>query len=149
MARYMLSGLQNTSLPTTVKYVVNGYCLPHLVRLSNGVTYAAAIQQHPFLFSNRYGNDAVVIFDCISQVLMKVHRRRVSSIFKASPEICFDELTSPNEVNKDLFILMLMVHLLSDDHETYQSDGDADVDIVKTALHLDLSPADTCRCRCW
>lgn len=129
----------------STEYFFDGGFLLHLVIWTQNTTFGKIYIQIRRYISHHYWQDCCVIFDGYSsdELSTKVleQERRAGSVF--CPDILFDDTWVPsvsqskfltNSKNKANFIKSLSLTLTSCGHRIVQPKGDADTDIVFTAL---------------
>lgn len=146
--RNVIEDVQTNDVPHNVTFVLDGGALLHRVHWRKGIRFSEVLHQYKNFILRRYGNYPLVVFDGYQDVLSTKdheHSRRSLKIVSRCPDVSFDTDTPvifeqqaflANASNKDNFIQLLSSHLEHEGCKTIQSDGDADVDIVKEALNL-------------
>ena len=144
----VMSGCSNDALPTNVRFVLDGGSLLHRICWVNGSTYLEISQQYVTYVLKKYGEKSIFVFDGYMagpSVKDHEHQRRAGKASKLSPDVLIDnnkpavvdqQTFLTNESNKNSLIQLLIIHFNRKHIETFQSDGDADTDIVLTALRL-------------
>jgi len=126
------------------RVVVDGGALLHRVRWQKVSTYSLTADHHVRYVINKYGRNAVVVFDgyCSGPSTKDhehVHRSaRVAAAVAISP----DTVVHPNQAaflansqNKTAFISFLVKHLKDANVQVMEATGDADTQICSTAIH--------------
>jgi len=146
--RHVLKNQDAEDVPTKFLFVLDGGALLHRVRWVKGSRFLDVLQQYATYIGNKYGQHPTVVFDGYGHgptTKDHEHQRRSTKVVSRCPDVSFDTQTPvvfeqhaflANDRNKDRFIQLLMLHLDHHGCRTLQSDGDADVDIVKEALSL-------------
>jgi hypothetical protein len=146
--RHVLKDMTQPDTPSDLSFVVDGGALLHRVLWVKRTRFAHVLRQYSAYVKSKYGRCPVVVFDgygqCQSTKDHEHMRRSLKSVSKC-PDVRLDE-QSPvifeqhaflaNNTNKDNFIQLLMSHLDHEGCRTIQSEGDADIDIVKEALTM-------------
>lgn len=130
-------------------YVIDGCYLLHKVRWFKGVTIDNIADQYVKFVKGRFGHATCVVFDGYSTTEPSTkdheHARRVGKISEIAPIVNFDPHTVisfdqdsilANIGNKQNLVCLLSERMQSCGISTKTSVGDADVDIVSTALDL-------------
>ena len=148
LARVMKQGLLIHTMPTSMKFVIDGGALLHKLRWSRNTTFSSILNQYIRYIQTHYGTDAKVVFDGYTSTPSTKdheHMRRRCKVMKVTPRVQFDETSVllfdqqaflANEINKKCFITLLMKHLTNHGYETTQASGDADTDIISAALKV-------------
>ena len=141
---YMATGENvHQTLPTVVKFVIDGGALLHRLTWQRGVTYKEIISMYGSYLKKKYSS-AIVVFDGYQggpSTKDTAHRRRKGGM--SAPTIIFDENTTlstrkelflSNDDNKHNFIVLLGRYLAREGHCVFHADGDADNLIVSKAI---------------
>ena len=148
LVKAVTSGCSNDTLPTNVRFVLDGGSLLHRVRWVKGSTFLEISQQYVTYVLKKYGEKSIIVFDGYMagpSVKDHEHQRRAGKDSKLSPDVLIDnnkpavvdqQTFLTNESNKNSLIQLLIIHFNRKHIETFQFDGDADTDIVLTALRL-------------
>ena len=139
-----ITGLAKCTVDENGKYVLDGGALLQKLPWTRGVTFDAITEIYSGYILKCYGSNVVVVFDGYPNTPTTkdcTHQRRNTG--KASTDVKFDgnttlnikkEIFLANLHNKSKFICMLRAHLQSKFIETIQSEDDADLLIVTTAV---------------
>ena len=151
--RNHLLGTKNATIPTTNDVcVVDGGALLHKVHWPKS-TYSEVLEQYIAFVKQRFGKYTCVnvVFDGYSDRMStkgQEHLRRMSKtsasieITESSKVTCSRKAFLANIDSKDRLIKLLCTRLERERFVAVQSNGDADISIVKTALEY----AETGRC---
>jgi len=138
--------LMSEALPLKSTFVVDGGCTLHKIRWTKGATYADLATHYVTFVKSKFGNNSRVVFDgypTAPSTKDHEHKRRQSKASKIAPRVNLEatkqvmferEQFMANTQNKSDFVSMLIQSFRSYGILTYQSVGDADIDIVSIAI---------------
>ena len=144
--RRFAADLMSEELPSMSTFVVDGGCILHKIRWSRGATYADLVTQYVTFVKSKFGNRLHVVFDgypTSPSTKDHEHKRRQSKASKVAPRVNLEATKQvmfekdqfmANTQNKSDFVNLLIQSFRTNGILTYQSEGDADVDIVSVAI---------------
>ena len=144
LADALLENVQQAETPSVTKYVLDGGALLHRVKWKTKVTYRDIVNQYLKYVETHYGQ-SVIVFDGYGDgpsTKDHEHQRRSgkrAAFVKVSEAVAVyshQQAILANEENKSQFIALLTRYLQDEGHEVCQSAGDADTQIVSSALQL-------------
>lgn len=144
LADALLENVQQAETPSVTKYVLDGGALLHRVKWKTKVTYRDIVNQYLKYVETHYGQ-SVIVFDGYGDgpsTKDHEHQRRSgkrAAFVKVSEAVAVyshQQAFLANEENKSQFIALLTRYLQDEGHEVCQSAGDADTQIVSSALQL-------------
>ena len=128
-------------------FVIDGGALLHHVKWLRNVPLSDTMSQYVTLVKKRYGRNSIVVFDGYEtgpSIKDHEHQRRQKKATALTPDvICSDDTVVSdsqqaflaNQHNKIQFIRLLSERFRKEGVSVIQAKGDADTDIVSTALH--------------
>lgn len=150
LAKTVLSGCQlHEVLPQDIVFVIDGCALLHTVCwLKTSVTFADVVDHYVHSIMTRYGRTAVIVFDGYEQGASTKdheHMRRSGKVTcpVSDVDVALENHRPPDQYsflrhtnNKCQLIHLLMRALGNQGIRSSQGSGDADTDIVRTALDI-------------
>lgn len=143
--------IMSSQFPRGSVFVVDGGCLLHKVKWVKGYTFEQLSAQYLSYVNSKFGHKVIVVYDgygSMASTKDHEHARRHSKVSKIAPrvnpaasnQILFErEQFLANTENKADFVTMLVQCFANCGVQTFQSTGDADVDIVSVALQHALA----------